>query len=72
MTMHMTGTRKEWLAARLELLDAEKELTRRSEVARRRMMHIICYLRQRSNVFETYWTTRRGVEAMDNSYRLLD
>jgi predicted dithiol-disulfide oxidoreductase (DUF899 family) len=30
------------------------------------------YLRQGSNVFETYWTTRRGVEAMDNSYRLLD
>ena len=24
------------------------------------------------NVFETYWTTMRGVEAMDNSYRLLD
>jgi predicted dithiol-disulfide oxidoreductase (DUF899 family) len=21
---------------------------------------------------ETYWTTSRGVEAMDNSYRLLD
>jgi predicted dithiol-disulfide oxidoreductase (DUF899 family) len=36
------------------------------------MMHIVCYLRQASNVFETYWTTRRGVEAMDNSYRLLD
>jgi predicted dithiol-disulfide oxidoreductase (DUF899 family) len=36
------------------------------------MMHIVCYLRQGSNVFETYWTTRRGVEAMDNSYRLLD
>ena len=36
------------------------------------MMHIVCYLRQRSNVFETYWTTIRGVEAMDNSYRLLD
>jgi predicted dithiol-disulfide oxidoreductase (DUF899 family) len=36
------------------------------------MMHIICYLRQGSKVFETYWTTRRGVEAMDNSYRLLD
>jgi len=33
----MTGTRKEWLAARLELLEAEKELTRRSdELARRR------------------------------------
>jgi predicted dithiol-disulfide oxidoreductase (DUF899 family) len=36
------------------------------------MMHIVCYLRQESNVFETYWTTIRGVEAMDNSYRLLD
>lgn len=36
------------------------------------MMYIVCYLRQGSRVFETYWTTRRGVEAMDNSYRLLD
>ena len=37
MTKHMTGTRKEWLAARLGLLEAEKELTRRSdELARRR------------------------------------
>ena len=37
MTKHMTGTRKEWLAARLELLEAEKELTRRSDgLARRR------------------------------------
>jgi predicted dithiol-disulfide oxidoreductase (DUF899 family) len=33
----MTGTREEWLAARLDLLEAEKELTRRSdELARRR------------------------------------
>jgi predicted dithiol-disulfide oxidoreductase (DUF899 family) len=37
MTRHITGTREEWLAARLELLQAEKELTRRSdELARRR------------------------------------
>jgi predicted dithiol-disulfide oxidoreductase (DUF899 family) len=37
MTRHMTGTRTEWLAARLELLGAEKELTRRSdELATRR------------------------------------
>jgi predicted dithiol-disulfide oxidoreductase (DUF899 family) len=35
-------------------------------------MYIVCYLRQGSKVFETYWTTIRGVEAMDNSYRLLD
>src|SRR5438445_3476323 len=37
MTTHKTGTREEWLAARLQLLEAEKELTRRSdELARRR------------------------------------
>jgi predicted dithiol-disulfide oxidoreductase (DUF899 family) len=37
MTTHRTGTRKEWLTARLDLLQAEKEVTRRSdELARRR------------------------------------
>jgi predicted dithiol-disulfide oxidoreductase (DUF899 family) len=37
MTRHTSGTREEWLAARLDLLEAEKELTRRSdELARRR------------------------------------
>jgi hypothetical protein len=36
------------------------------------MTRIVCYLRQGPNVFETYWTTIRGVEAIDNSYRLLD
>src|SRR5713226_9072892 len=37
MTKHKTGTREEWLAARLELLAVEKDLTWRSdELARRR------------------------------------
>ncbi len=37
MTKHLTGTHEEWLAARLALLEAEKELTRRGdELARRR------------------------------------
>lgn len=37
MMMHRTGTRDEWLAARLELLEAEKDLTRRGdELARQR------------------------------------
>src|SRR3954471_5009598 len=37
MTKHITGTREEWLAARLELLKAEKEFTRRGdELARQR------------------------------------
>jgi predicted dithiol-disulfide oxidoreductase (DUF899 family) len=37
MIKHKTGTREEWLAARVKLLEAEKELTRRGdELARRR------------------------------------
>jgi predicted dithiol-disulfide oxidoreductase (DUF899 family) len=37
MTKHISGTREEWLAARLERLTAEKELTRRGdEIAARR------------------------------------
>src|SRR5690349_20360777 len=37
MTMHRVGTRQQWLAERLELLDAEKALTRQSdELAKKR------------------------------------
>src|SRR5260370_2604155 len=37
MTTHEIGTREEWLKARIELLEDEKDLTRRSdELARRR------------------------------------
>jgi predicted dithiol-disulfide oxidoreductase (DUF899 family) len=37
MTTHTTASRAQWLAARLDLLEAEKELTRRSDdVARQR------------------------------------
>jgi hypothetical protein len=36
------------------------------------MFHLVCYLREGDRVFETYWTTGRGVEAMDNNFRLMD
>jgi predicted dithiol-disulfide oxidoreductase (DUF899 family) len=36
------------------------------------MMHLVCYVRDGDRVFETYWTTLRGVEAMDYSYALMD
>ena len=37
MTRHKTGTREQWHAARLDLLQAEKELTRlNDDLARRR------------------------------------
>jgi predicted dithiol-disulfide oxidoreductase (DUF899 family) len=35
-------------------------------------MYLVCYLRQGDRVFETYWTTVRGVEVMDYSYALMD
>jgi predicted dithiol-disulfide oxidoreductase (DUF899 family) len=35
-------------------------------------MHLVCYVRDGDRVFETWWTTLRGVEAMDNSYALMD
>ena len=36
------------------------------------MFHLVCYLQHGDKVFETYWTNGRGVEAMNNSYALLD
>lgn len=35
-------------------------------------MYLIAYLRDGDDIFETYWTTMRGVEVMDNNYALLD
>ncbi|GAA1598018.1 DUF899 family protein [Actinomadura kijaniata] len=35
-------------------------------------MYLVCYVRDGDRVFETYRTTRRGVEAMDYSYSLMD
>jgi predicted dithiol-disulfide oxidoreductase (DUF899 family) len=40
MTKHMTGTREQWLAARLELLAAEKELTRRGDALARQRQEL--------------------------------
>jgi predicted dithiol-disulfide oxidoreductase (DUF899 family) len=36
------------------------------------LMHLVSYLRRGDRVFETYWTTLRGVEAMDYSLALMD
>lgn len=54
-----------WYSAQpsLEALLADRELG---------LFHLICYLRDDDRVFETYWTKRRGVEAMDYSYALMD
>ncbi|RZE85671.1 DUF899 family protein [Streptomyces albidoflavus] len=36
------------------------------------LFHLVCYLREGDRVFETYWTKRRGAEAVDHSYALMD
>jgi predicted dithiol-disulfide oxidoreductase (DUF899 family) len=60
------GWEMPWYSAPGESLDAL--LTGR----RVGMFHLVCYLREGDRVFETYWTNGRGVEAIDNSYSLMD
>ena len=53
MTKHVTGTREEWLAARLELLKAEKELTRRSDTVAQQRQELPWVRIDREYRFET-------------------
>jgi len=53
MMTHMTGTREEWLKARLELLEAEKELTRRSDALARRRQELPWVRVDKAYRFET-------------------
>ncbi len=36
------------------------------------LFHLVSYVRDGDRVFETYWTMRRGVQAMDYGYALMD
>jgi predicted dithiol-disulfide oxidoreductase (DUF899 family) len=53
MTKHRTGTRKEWLAARLELLEMEKALTRRSDELTQRRQDLPWIRVDKEYLFET-------------------
>jgi predicted dithiol-disulfide oxidoreductase (DUF899 family) len=53
MTTHKTGTREQWLTARLELLKAEKELTRRSDELVRRRQELPWFRIDKEYRFET-------------------
>jgi predicted dithiol-disulfide oxidoreductase (DUF899 family) len=64
MTKHSTGTREEWLAARLELLKAEKEFTRRSDELARRRQELPWVRIDKEYRFEpTYHRDRPGMSA---------
>lgn len=53
MTMHRTATRDQWLTARLDLLEAEKALTRQSDDLARRRQALPWVLIDQSYRFET-------------------
>ena len=53
MTTHLTGTRKDWLAARLDLLKAEKELTHRSDAVARQRQELPWVRIDKDYTFET-------------------
>jgi predicted dithiol-disulfide oxidoreductase (DUF899 family) len=53
MSTHTIGTREEWLAARLELLEEEKELTRRSDALARRRQALPWVRIEKDYRFET-------------------
>jgi predicted dithiol-disulfide oxidoreductase (DUF899 family) len=63
---------RDFMGWKMPWYSAQKSLDTLLAGRRVNTMYIVCYLRQESNVFETYWTTGRGVEVMDNSYALLD
>jgi predicted dithiol-disulfide oxidoreductase (DUF899 family) len=65
MTEHRTGTREEWLAARLELLEAEKELTRRSDEAARQRQELPWVRVEKDYRFET----EEGNESLAELFR---
>jgi predicted dithiol-disulfide oxidoreductase (DUF899 family) len=50
---HLTGTREEWLAARLELLKAEKELTRRGDELAQQRQRLPWVRMDKEYLFET-------------------
>ena len=71
MTQHRTGTREEWLAERLELLAAEKELTRRGDELAQRRQQLPWVQIDKEYRFETEAGTRTLAELFDGRSQLL-
>ena len=71
MTAPTTGTREQWLAARLELLEAEKELTRRSDELARRRRELPWVRIEKEYRFETEAGTRTLAELFDGRSQLI-
>jgi predicted dithiol-disulfide oxidoreductase (DUF899 family) len=71
MTDHKTGTRAEWLAARLELLKDEKEVTRRGDELAQRRQDLPWVRIDKQYQFETDTGTASLADLFDGRSQLL-
>ena len=71
MTDHKIGTREEWLAARLELLEEERALTRRSDELARRRRELPWVRVEKEYLFDTDDGPRTLGELFDGRSQLL-
>jgi predicted dithiol-disulfide oxidoreductase (DUF899 family) len=71
MADHKSGTREEWLVARLELLEAEKELTRRSDELARQRQALPWVKLDKEYVFESDGGTASLVDLFRGSSQLI-
>ncbi len=71
MTNHKTGTRADWLAARRELLEAEKEQMRRGDELARRRRELPWVRVEKDYVFETDTGKQTLAELFDGHSQLL-
>ena len=71
MPQHTVGTREEWQAARAELLEREKELTRLGDELARRRQELPWVPVDKAYVFETEAGTRTLAELFDGRSQLL-
>ena len=71
MTNHKTGAQEQWLAARLELLKAEKELTRRADEVAKRRQELPWVPIDKEYVFDTDKGTASLADLFDGRSQLL-
>jgi predicted dithiol-disulfide oxidoreductase (DUF899 family) len=71
MSDHKTGTREEWLAARLELLEAEKQHMRQGDELARQRQELPWVPIEKEYVFETESGERTLAELFDGRSQLL-
>ena len=74
---HKVATREEWLAARLELLKAEKEHTRRGTgvdwtTFLRERPGVSAFVLEDGSVYHTYSAYARGVDGLWGMFQWLD